>query len=206
MILPSPPPVDNPPFGSFDMPLPNSTISGPDQVGGWALDDVLVTKVELRSDIPFWPYIGDFYYTCGIRPDVKATFPSYPNNDCAGWGYMWLTNFMSDTIDPLTGQRLEGSTHQFYLRIYDTEGHYADVGHRNITISNDSNPNPFGPINVTGWALAKVGRRVNQAEVRLDAVVVGQATYGINWPGLALFFRSRSIQTVRMRRMSIGNL
>ncbi len=192
-ILPPPPPVDNPPFGSFDIPLPSATISGPIQVGGWALDDVGVTKVELRSDIPFWPYIGDLYYTCGARPDVKSTYPNYPNNDCAGWGYVWLTNFMSDYRDPQAGQRvLEGSTHQYYLRIYDTTGHFVDVGHRNITIRNDQNANPFGAIdgpspgaivsgsvNVVGWALARGGQRVSRVRIALGGQVLGEANYGL---------------------------
>jgi hypothetical protein len=45
-----------------------------------------------------------------------------------------------------------------------------------------------GPVSVSGWALAKGGRRVTEAEVRLDGVVVGQATYGLNWPDLAEVF------------------
>ncbi len=190
-ILPPPPPVDNLPFGSFDIPLPGTTTSGAIQVGGWALDDVGVTKVELRSDIPFWPYIGDLYYTCGTRPDVYD--PTYPNSNCAGWGYIWLTNFMSDYRDPQTGQKvLEGSTHQYFLRIYDTAGHFVDVGHRNITIRNDQNANPFGAIdgpspgaivsgsvNVVGWALARGGQRVSQVRIALGGQVLGQANYGL---------------------------
>jgi hypothetical protein len=45
-----------------------------------------------------------------------------------------------------------------------------------------------GPVSVMGWALAKGGRRVTQALVRLDGVVVGQSTYGLNWPALAQVF------------------
>jgi len=193
--------VDNPPFGYFDIPVPDSTLSGVVQVGGWALDDVMVMKVELRSDISFWPYIGDLYYTCGTRPDVESIYPNYPDNDCAGWGYMWLTSSMSEAIDPQTGQRLEGTTHQFYLRIYDTAGHTVDIGHRNLTFLNDTSVQPFGamdvplagaivsgPVTMSGWALAKGGRRITQAQVRLDGVVVGQANYGLHWPALSQVF------------------
>ncbi len=201
-ILPPPPPVDNLPFGSFDIPLPGATISGPVQVGGWALDDVGVTKIELRSDISFWPYIGDLYYTCGTRQDVKGTYPNYPNNDCAGWGYIWLTNSMSDYRDPQTGQKvLEGSTHRYFLRIYDTAGHYVDVGHRDITIRNDQNVNPFGaidgpspgaivsgPVNVVGWALARGGLRVSQVSIALGGQVLGQASYGLYRPDVEAAF------------------
>ncbi len=190
-IFPPPPPVDNPPFGSFDIPLPNTTTSGAIQVGGWALDDVGVAKIELRSDIPFWPYIGDLYSTCGTRPDVYD--PTYPNSNCAGWGYIWLTNFMTDYRDPQTGQKvLEGSTHQYFLRIYDTAGHFVDVGHRNITIRNDQNANPFGAIdgpspggilsgsvNVVGWALARGGQRVSRVRIALGGQVLGEANYGL---------------------------
>jgi len=200
-ILPPPPAVDNLPFGFSDIPVPSATLSGVIQVGGWALDDVMVTKVELRSDMSFWPYIGDLYYTCGTRPDISVTYPNYPNNDCAGWGYMWLTNSMSATNDPQTGQPLEGTTHQFYLRVYDSAGQYADIGHRNITITNNTSQTPFGamdvpsageivsgPINVMGWALAKGKRRVTQALVRVDGVSLGQVNYGLNWPALAQVF------------------
>ena len=200
-ILPPPPAVDNLPFGFSDIPVPSATLSGVIQVGGWALDDVMVTKVELRSDMSFWPYIGDLYYTCGTRPDIRVTYPNYPNNDCAGWGYMWLTNSMSATNDPQTGQPLEGTTHQFYLRVYDSAGQYADIGHRNITITNNTSQTPFGamdvpsageivsgPINVMGWALAKGKRRVTQALVRVDGVSLGQVNYGLNWPALAQVF------------------
>ena len=87
------------------------------------------------------------------------------------------------------------------MRIHDTAGHYVDVGHRNVTIRNDGIEKPFGAINeplpgvtlggpvvVTGWALAKGGRRVTKTEVRLDGVVLGQASYGVNWPILAEYF------------------
>ena len=200
-ILPPPPAVDNPPFGSFDIPLPNATISGPVQVGGWALDDVGVTKIELRSDIPFWPYLGDLYYVCGTRPDVKAVYPNYPNNDCAGWGINWLTNFMSDYRDANGNRILEGSTHQYYLRIYDTAGHFVDVGHRNITIRNDGGVNPFGaidgpspgeivsgPVNVVGWALARVGQRVSRVLIALGGQVLGEAAYGLYRPDVEAAF------------------
>jgi hypothetical protein len=201
-ILGPPPSVDNPPFGFFDIPLPNTTISGPAQVGGWALDDVGVTKVELRSDIPFWPYLGDLYYVCGARSDIKTAYPNYPNNDCAGWGINWLTNFMSDYRDPQTGQRvLEGSTHRYYLRIYDTAGHFVDVGHRNITIRNDGGVNPFGAIdgpspgeivsgtvNVVGWALARGGQRVSRVLIALGGQVLGEASYGSYRPDVEAAF------------------
>ncbi|MCP5045624.1 MAG: hypothetical protein GY940_00520, partial [bacterium] len=85
----------DPPFGSFDTPIDNLTASGSIPVTGWALDDYGIDTVKIYRELGNQLiYIGDGVFIEGARPDVAATYPTYPGNTKAGWGYMLLTNFL----------------------------------------------------------------------------------------------------------------
>ncbi|MCP5050903.1 MAG: hypothetical protein GY940_27305, partial [bacterium] len=87
------------PFGSFSTPLDGSTAKSSIPVTGWVLDDVGIESVKIYRD-PVANggknliYIGDAGFVEGARPDIEASFPDYPANYRAGWGYMMLTNFL----------------------------------------------------------------------------------------------------------------
>ena len=89
------------PFGSFDSPAANAGgITGSLPMGGWALDDIEVSRVAITrdpvaSEPPGVPvYIGDAVFVEGARPDVAAVSPTAPLKSRAGWGYMLLTNML----------------------------------------------------------------------------------------------------------------
>jgi hypothetical protein len=133
------------PFGSFDTPIHNSTVSSSIAVTGWALDDVEATGVKIyrnpMSGEPAQPnglvYIGDGVFVEGARPDVEAKYPNYPLNSRAGWGYMLLTNFLPN-----------GGNGSFTLYAYatDREGHEVQIGSKTITCDNLHAVRPFGAI------------------------------------------------------------
>jgi hypothetical protein len=69
------------PFGSVDLPAPNSTVRGPLQVAGWALADQPIREVSV--------YIDGKYLTAAstkmARPDVVLAKPDY--RDARNCGY-----------------------------------------------------------------------------------------------------------------------
>ncbi|MCP5046964.1 MAG: hypothetical protein GY940_07310, partial [bacterium] len=85
-----------PPIGSFDTPRGGACgLAGSIAVTGWALDDIQVESVKIyRENGANLVYIGDAVFVEGARPDVELTYPTYPFNYKAGWGYMMLTNFL----------------------------------------------------------------------------------------------------------------
>jgi len=136
------------PFGYFDSPLDNSTVAANIPVTGWALDDIEVTRVEIRRDphlldppAAIGPdgliYVGDAVFIKGARPDVEAAEPGYPNSHRAGWGYMMLTNFL-----PNQGN----GTFVLHAFAYDTTGHKTELGQKTIAVDNAHSVLPFGTI------------------------------------------------------------
>jgi hypothetical protein len=152
------------PFGVLDIPANGSTgLSGAIAMGGWAGDDVGVTRVQLyRSAVagegPGPIYMGEATRVRGARPDV-ATLMQYPGVRSAGWGLMVLTN-----VFPNSGNGT------FTLSAYadDVEGKRTLLGQKTITLDNTAAIKPFGTIDipsqggtasglvaVQGWALAQ---------------------------------------------------
>jgi|GEM_PF-5210492 len=141
-----------PPFGFFDTPTDGATVFGSVPVTGWALDDIEVTKVEIKrsphpSDNPavIGPdglvYIGDAVFVEGARPDIEQLYPTYPLNYRAGWGYMMLTNFL-----PNQGN----GTFTIHAIAYDKEGHRVSLGSKTIYCDNANATSPFGTIDTPG--------------------------------------------------------
>jgi hypothetical protein len=108
-----------PPFGQVDSPAQNASgIVGGIAVTGWALDDVEVSSVKIyRNCLSFDDprncqtigganvvFVGDASFVAGARPDVEATFPTYPRSSRAGWGYLLLTNMLPDVARPTAGR------------------------------------------------------------------------------------------------------
>jgi hypothetical protein len=79
------------PTGVLDVPLQNATgLSGAVPIGGWALDDVGIRRVQIyRSPMPLEfhgeIYLGDATRVRGARPDV-GRFYTAPETTQAGWG------------------------------------------------------------------------------------------------------------------------
>ena len=82
------------PFGVFDSPAEGAGgLSGTVTLSGWALDDLEVTRLEIRRspgpgetpDPDGQVAVGDAAFAVGLRPDVEAAFPTYPFSNRAGW-------------------------------------------------------------------------------------------------------------------------
>lgn len=186
------------PFGSFDTPLSNTTISSSVPVTGWVLDDVEVESVKIyRQQGGQRVYIGDANFVEGARPDVETAYQIYPDNYKAGWGYMMLTNF-------LPGQG--NGTFTFYAVARDSSGHEVDLGSKTVTCDNANAVKPFGAIETPtqggpasgnefinwGWVLTPQPNSLptdgSTIDVYVDGVKVGNPVYNIYREDIDGFF------------------
>lgn len=188
--------LDSPPFGVIDTPAEGSTVSGSLPVTGWALDDIGVTKVEIKrepdADDPAEAigsdglvYIGETVFVKGSRPDVEALNPNIPQNDRSGWGYMMLTYGLP---------RLGNGTFRLYAFAEDATGHRVLLGTKGFTSNNNSRVQPFGSIDTPsqgevvsgnyvnfGWALTPPPKNIpsngSTVWISMDGVYIGNADY-----------------------------
>lgn len=150
------------PFGYLDSPAEGATgLSGSIAVGGWALDDVAVDRVEIHrlavgSDPPAavqpggFVYLGRALFVAGARPDVLAAYGAptsaalFPQAQRAGWGMLVLTNSLPHQVNgtPTGGQ----GTFTFVAIAVDIEGRSIELGRRTVTVNNDAATVPFGAI------------------------------------------------------------
>jgi hypothetical protein len=133
-----------PPFGSFDTPADDSTVSSSIAVSGWILDNIGIEKIEIfREDFTVAPgelvYVGEAVQVEGARPDVEAAFPGYPMNHKAGWGYMMLTNAFHDSLK-------EPRQYKLHVIATDFGENEVNLGSKTITINNRDALTPFGAI------------------------------------------------------------
>ena len=179
------------PFGYFETPINNSTVMSSIPVTGWVLDDIEVTSVKIYRD-PVkeegnkMVYIGDAVFVDGARPDVEETYPYYPLNYQAGWGYMMLTNFL-----PNQGN----GTFTLYAEATDKEGKTVTLGSKTIICDNANAVKPFGAIDTPdqggiasgksyvnfGWALTPQPNTIpidgSTMLVWVDGVPLGNPVY-----------------------------
>jgi hypothetical protein len=154
------------PFGFLDTPVDGLTgVSGSIAVGGWALDDVGVDRVEIfrlavSSDPPAaiqaggLVFVGRALFVSGARPDVLSAFGTpgtsavYPQAQRGGWGLLLLTNALphQGTGQPTGGQ----GTFTLVAIATDLEGRSVELGRRTIHVSNDTAAVPFGAIDTPG--------------------------------------------------------
>ncbi|MGE5344165.1 MAG: BACON domain-containing protein [Candidatus Omnitrophota bacterium] len=182
------------PFGEFTTPLVGSTVSNSIAVTGWALDDIGLAGVKIYNGDT---YIGDAVFVEGARPDVETAFPSYPNNDKAGWGYMLLTHFL-----PNGGN----GTYTLVAKASDREGNEVTLGSKTITVDNAHAVKPFGAIDTPaqggtvsgrefvnfGWALTPQPHEIpldgSTIDVVIDGVVSGHPGYNTLRSDIAALF------------------
>jgi uncharacterized repeat protein (TIGR03803 family) len=213
-----PPDASVPPFGRFDTPQTSGiALSGSVAVTGWALDNIVVNRVEIWRDLqpsePTVPYagpasdprtgkvfVGTATFVEGARPDVEALYPTTPLNYRAGWGYLLLT----------WGLWNQGNgIYNLYAYAVDDEQNVATIGTKTIVVSNDTATRPFGAIDTPaigatvngvsfvnyGWTLTP---RVNGAatckvqpsgvRVSIDSGPLQPVVYGDNRPDVAAAF------------------
>ena len=187
-----------PPFGSFDTPVDASTVRSSIPVTGWALDDAGVDNVKIyRQGSSGLVYVGDANFVEGARPDVETSYPDYPNNYKAGWGYMMLTNFL-----PGGGN----GTYTIEAIATDVEGQQTSLGTKTIHCDNANAVKPFGAIDAPqagatasgtsfrnwGWALTPLPNSIpadgSTISVYVDGVNKGKAVYNIYRSDIAQLF------------------
>jgi hypothetical protein len=187
------------PFGSFDTPLNNTTgVTGAIPVTGWALDNIEVTRVDIfREPVNGEPvgnliFVGTAVFSADARPDVAATYPTYPYQYRAGWGYQLLTNELPNS----SGFGPPGNgTYKLHAIAVDKSNNVLDLGTRTITVDNAHAVKPFGTIDTPtqggtisgtdyvnfGWALtpqpAVIPFDGSTITVIIDGVSVGHPTY-----------------------------
>jgi hypothetical protein len=144
-----------PPFGFFDTPANNASVVGNVGVTGWALDNVVVQNVDIWRDPLLGEatrpnglvYVGDAVFITGTRPDVQGTYPNYPNNNRAGWGFSLLTN----TLPNSNGSAGDGNgTYNFHAIAHDAAGNSTELGVKTLLVNNAASPLPFGAIDTPG--------------------------------------------------------
>ncbi|MCX6581191.1 MAG: BACON domain-containing protein [Candidatus Aminicenantes bacterium] len=187
--------ADNGPFGALEFPLQDSTVPNTVPFTGWALDDIGVKSVKIylqqeSSRI----FVGDAVLCEGVRPDIAAVYPTYPNNQKAGWTYILLTQNL-----PNQGN----GVFTFQAVAVDGTWHQTVLGTRTITCANAGAALPFGTIDTPipggiisgnryrshGWVLTPLpnwmpedGSTIN---IYIDGVFVGHPVYNIYRPDVA---------------------
>jgi len=182
---------DQSPFGEFATPSNNTSVMGSIPVTGWVLDDVEVQSVKIYSGSS---YIGDGVFVEGARPDVEQAYPAYPKNYRAGWGYMLLTNVLTD------GNR------SISVVATDNTGHQVSLGTRTIKIDNANLEKPFGAMDSPaqggmasgkkyrnqGWALTPQPNKIpidgSTIKLYVDGQYKGTANYNIYRADIAALF------------------
>jgi hypothetical protein len=170
--------------GFFDTPLGIATESGSIAVTGWAVSQAGIDRVEIWRDlavgettVPFRSpghpadgkvFIAQAAFVKGARPDVAGLYPTYPNSDRAGWGYLMLTQ----------GLWNQGNgTFTLYALAYEANGRVTPLctalepflvgGHftmlqcaswsRTIAVDNAGATKPFGSIDTPAYGETRSG-------------------------------------------------
>ncbi len=204
------------PFGSVDTPENNITgVAGAVAITGWALDPIEVTGVSIwrepvGAELPSYNgliYIGNALFVAGARPDVQASYPAYPLNYRAGWGYSILTTGLPNNGgSPGAGN----GTYRIHAIATNRTGSMMELGTKTITCDNAHATKPFGIIDTPsqggdivsgtllnfGWALTQQPYMIptdgSTIWVGVDGVLLGHPVYNqyrvdiaTGFPGLA---------------------
>jgi hypothetical protein len=180
-----------PPFGSFETPGNGAAVAGNISITGWVLDDIEVTRVTIYRTAKgkkggSLEEIGDAILVDGARPDIEKTYPDYPLNYQAGWGYLLMTNLLPN----------QGSgSFTLVVKARDKEGHTVKLGKKTITVDNANAKKPFGTIDTPepgviaegpnfvnfGWALTPQPNTIpfdgSTIIVWVDGVPLGNPVY-----------------------------
>lgn len=179
-------------FGTFDTPGDGSTVMSSIPVTGWVLDDIGIKKVSLWRNPVYGEaagnetgvaagkiYVGDAVLVEGARPDVEISYPTYPMNYKAGWGYMMLTNGLPN-----------GGNGVYIIHAYaeNASGDAFLLGSKTIYCDNANAVKPFGAIDSPaqgstihgskyrnqGWVLTPQPHIIPQDGSTLHAYIDGQ--------------------------------
>jgi hypothetical protein len=183
--------VGQPPFGSFDTPIANTTVMSSVPFTGWVLDDINIESVKIYREPVTGEgngpvYIGNALFVEGARPDIEQQYPDYPGNYKAGWGYMMLTNFLPDGGN---------GYFTFHVKATDWEEQTVTLGTKTVFCDNQNAVKPFGAIDTPvqggtasgsdfvnfGWVLTPLPNTIpkdgSTINVWVDGVPLGNPVY-----------------------------
>jgi N-acetylmuramoyl-L-alanine amidase len=181
-----------PPYVNIDLPGANEVVSGIVSVSGWAIDNIFAVgsainpgSVQVKVD---GVLVGTATYGVN-RSDVCAVYPGRPG--CPNVGF----NYSLDTT------ALSPGSHTITVYATDTDIPVPGVGSASVTVTVSSgapssppyvnidfpgaNEPVSGSVTVSGWAIdniSAIGSAINpnSVQVKVDGVLVGTATYGVN--------------------------
>lgn len=184
------------PWGTFETPEDNSTVMSSIPVTGWALHQIGIDNVKIyREMLPEegsgLVYIGNAIFVEGARPDVETTYPGFPMNSKAGWGYMLLTNFLPN-----------GGNGTFTLHAIATAvtSEQITLGTKTVICDNANADRPFGAIDTPiqggtasgsnyvnwGWVLTPQPKNIHSDGSTIKIIVDGM------WKGCPVYNIYRS--------------
>lgn len=108
------------PFGALETPDHNATLTATAIGTGWALDNIGVVTIDVLVD---GQKVTEATY--GVtRPDIGATWPTFPNATTAGF------RFSLDTTLLTNGE------HRLSVRVFDAQGNSTIIGSRPFQVQN----------------------------------------------------------------------
>jgi hypothetical protein len=180
--------------GSIDAPAEGSVVSGYVRVNGFALDNALISNVDLfvdgQDDVNRVTISGGANINLP-RPDVAQAFPNF-----------WVTLSNNSGYEmSFKASNYSNGPHTIWVRATDVNGCCFFLGPRTVTINNARNQSPFGnldfpladqptgsrgTIEVSGWALDD--HRVDHVDILVDGLLERQAILGIYRPDVAAYY------------------
>jgi Bacterial Ig domain/Beta-propeller repeat len=186
--------VKGPPSVSIDAPGPGTTVSGTVTIAGWAMDNTSTVGTAISKAQVFVDGALAGNATYGVsRPDVCAAWPGRPGCPNVGYTYQWNTSALA------AGQ------HTITVSATNSDG-TPDSGMAGITVTVSKllptvvidSPYPAavisGSTTISGWALDSaggIGTAISGVQVKVDGVVVGNATYGTSRPDVCAAYPGR---------------
>lgn len=189
---------ETPPFGTFLTPVDGSEACSNIPVTGWVLDDIGIQSVKIYCEEEgLLEFIGKADFMDSARPDIEASYPDYPFNYKAGWGYMLLTNFLPNGGNGVVKLRALAA---------DVNGNVTDLGVKTIMIDNYHAVKPFGYIDTPvpcgivsgkkfinwGWVLTQQPKYIpsdgSTIDVWVDGIEIGHPTYNLYREDIAVKF------------------
>jgi hypothetical protein len=183
-----------PPSVGIDSPTAGTTLSGVVTLAGWAIDNVsavgtAISEVQVKVD---GVMMGTATYGAS-RPDVCSAYPGRPGCPSVGFSYQLNTTALSP------------GSHTIMVSATDTDG-TPDTGSASVIVTVTPVPPTVhidvpaggsvlsGLVAISGWAIDNgviVGTAISSVQVKVDGVLVGNATYGVSRPDVCTAYPGR---------------
>jgi hypothetical protein len=173
--------------GFVDRPVESAVVSGVVVVEGWALDQDVISRIDLFVD-------DEFQHSARLnlpRIDVVRSYPDWEGIQSR------LPGFHAAFL----ASRFSNGPHTIHLEVVTSDGRTHEIGRRTIVIDNTINQAPFGFVEtpgtdaiydvngafpVAGWAADVDG--IHRIDVLIDGLTIQSAVYGDPRPDVGNFF------------------